>query len=179
MSLSGAIREQVRQRAQCACEFCGVTEIDTGGMLTIDHFRPRAKAGSDELENLIYACITCNQYKQDYWPQTETAPILWNPRQESASQHFVEQEDGQLTALTPIGIFTIKRLRLNRSQLIAVRQRLQQHLQVERLLRHYQELMTLQTEINIQLTDLTMEQQVLLKEQRKWLRMLLSRLNQY
>jgi HNH endonuclease len=178
MSLAASIREQVRQRAQCACEFCGTTEIDTGGMLTIDHFQPRTKAGSDELENLIYACITCNQYKQDYWPRTETALILWNPRQESASQHFVEQEDGELTALTAIGMFTIKRLRLNRSQLIVARQRRQQQSQVERLLQRYQELTTLQAQINIQLTDLAMEQQVLLKEQRKWLRTLLNRINQ-
>jgi hypothetical protein len=90
----------------------------------------------------------------------------------------VEQEDGQLTALSQIGIFTIKRLRLNRSQLIVARQRRQQQLQVERLLQRYQELTTLQTQINIQLTDLAMEQQVLLKEQRKWLRMLLNRINQ-
>jgi HNH endonuclease len=178
MSLAASIREQVRRRAQYACEFCGTTEIDAGGMLTIDHFQPRAKAGSDTLENLSYACIACNQYKQDYWPQAETAPALWNPRQESASQHFVEQEDGQLTALTPTGTFTIKRLRLNRSQLIAARQRRQQQSQVERLLQRYQELMTVQAQINIQLTDLAMEQQVLLKEQRKWLRMLLSRANQ-
>ncbi len=176
MSLTASIREQVRQRAQCACEFCGVTEIDVGGMLTIDHFQPRTKAGSDALENLIYACIACNQYKQDYWPRTETALIFWNPRQESASQHFVEQEDGQLTALTPTGIFTIKRLRLNRSQLIAARQRRQQQLQVEKLLRRYQELITLQSRINNQLTDLAIEQQVLLTEQREWLRMLLNRL---
>jgi hypothetical protein len=178
MSLTSSIREQVRQRAEYACEFCGVTEIDTGGMLTIDHFRPRARSGSDDLENLIYACIACNQYKQDYWPQTETAPTLWNPRQELASQHFFEQEDGQLTALTPIGIFTLQRLRLNRSQLITARQRRREQLQVETLLRRYQELTTLQAQINIQLTDLAIEQQVLLKEQRKWLRMLLSRLNQ-
>jgi HNH endonuclease len=176
MSLTASIREQVRQRAQYACEFCGVTEIDVGGMLTIDHFQPRTKAGSDTLENLVYACIACNQYKQDYWPRTEIAPILWNPRQESASQHFVEQEDGQLTALTPIGVFTIKRLRLNRSQLIAARQKRQQQLQVERLLRRYQELTVLQSRINTQLIDLAIEQQVLLKEQREWLRMLLSRL---
>jgi len=135
MSLTASIREDVRQRAQYACKFCGITEIDTGGMLTIDHFRPRTKSGSDELENLIYACITCNQYKQDYWPLTDIAPILWNPRQESASEHFIEQGDGQLNALTPTGTFTIKRLRLNRSQLIAARQRRKQKLQAEKLLR--------------------------------------------
>jgi 5-methylcytosine-specific restriction endonuclease McrA len=73
MSLAASIREQVRQRAQCACEFCGITEIDTGGMLTIDHFQPRTRAGSDELENLICACITCNhQYKQGYWPRGDS-----------------------------------------------------------------------------------------------------------
>jgi ribosomal protein L21E len=83
-----------------------------------------------------------------------------------------------LTALTPTGIFTIKRLRLNRSQLLAARQRRQKQSQVERLLQRYQELTTVQAQINIQLTDLAMEQQVLLKEQRKWLRMLLSRANQ-
>jgi hypothetical protein len=104
MSLAASIREQVRQRAYFACEFCGITEIDAGGML-------------------------------------------------------------------------IKRLRLNRSQLITARQRRQQQSQVERLLQRYQELTTLQAQINIQLTDLAMEQQVLLKEQRKWLRKLLSRLN--
>jgi hypothetical protein len=39
MSLTASTREQVRQRAHCACEFCGVTEIDAGGMLTINtHF---------------------------------------------------------------------------------------------------------------------------------------------
>jgi hypothetical protein len=178
MSLTASIREQVRQRAQCACEFCGVTEIDTGGMLTIDHFQPRSQEGSDALENLIYACITCNQYKQDYWPRTDMAPMLWNPRQEFASQHFVEQENGELLALTPTGEFTLRRLRLNRSQLLTARQRRQQQLQVERLLQRYQELIALQSQINIQLTDLAMEQQELLREQRKWLKILLSRLNQ-
>jgi hypothetical protein len=68
-------------------------------------------------------------------------------------------------------------LRLNRSQLIAARQRRQQQSQVEQLLQRYQNLTTLQAQINIQLTDLAMEQQVLLKEQRQWLRILLIRLN--
>jgi FtsZ-binding cell division protein ZapB len=51
-----------------------------------------------------------------------------------------------------------------------------EQMQVERLLRRYQELTILQSRINTQLTDLALEQQVLLTEQREWLRMLLSRL---
>jgi len=38
MTITADIREQVRQRANFACEFCGVTETDTGGHLTVDHF---------------------------------------------------------------------------------------------------------------------------------------------
>ena len=53
MSLSATIREQVRRRSGCACEFCGVEETDVGGLLTIDHFKPRSKDGLDDLENLI------------------------------------------------------------------------------------------------------------------------------
>ena len=54
MSIKPAIREQVRQRAQLACEFCGITEADVGSQLTIDHFQPRAKGGDDSLDNLVY-----------------------------------------------------------------------------------------------------------------------------
>jgi 5-methylcytosine-specific restriction endonuclease McrA len=66
MSLSASLREQVRRRAGCACEFCSISEIDVGGLLTVDHFHPQSRGGSDALENLIYACVNCNQYKQDY-----------------------------------------------------------------------------------------------------------------
>lgn len=63
MTISAAIREEVRRRAQQACEFCGVTETDTGGLLTVDHFQPTAKGGTDALGNLFYCCVRCNQYK--------------------------------------------------------------------------------------------------------------------
>jgi len=53
MSVSPEIRGQVRQRARCACEFCGISETDVGSLLTIDHFQPQSKGGSDDLDNLI------------------------------------------------------------------------------------------------------------------------------
>ncbi len=37
MTISHTLREQIREYANFACEFCGVTEVDTGGQLTIDH----------------------------------------------------------------------------------------------------------------------------------------------
>ena len=43
MTIRVEIREQVRQRANFACEFCGVSESDTGNLLTVDHFQPKRK----------------------------------------------------------------------------------------------------------------------------------------
>lgn len=46
MPISTTDREFVRQRAQYACEYCGIREADTGNELTIDHFQLRAQGGS-------------------------------------------------------------------------------------------------------------------------------------
>lgn len=80
MSISKETRETVRTRANFACEYCGVTETDSGSELTIDHFHPPRKGGDDKLDNLIYCCYRCNLYKSDYFPQKPEDHQLWNPR---------------------------------------------------------------------------------------------------
>jgi hypothetical protein len=121
MTLPAEIVEQVRRRANFACEYCGVTEVDAGGELTIDHYHPRALGGSDDLSNLLYCCYRCNLYKSDYWPSAPTAPALWNPRREPAEAHTQALDDGTLQPLTPTGTLTVRILRLNRPQLVARR----------------------------------------------------------
>src|SRR5438876_7017122 len=37
MTVSNTLLDQVRQRARFACEYRGVTETDSGGVLTLDH----------------------------------------------------------------------------------------------------------------------------------------------
>ena len=49
MTLSEAIREQVRSRAAFACEYCGVTEADAGGLLTLDHFQPTSQGCASQI----------------------------------------------------------------------------------------------------------------------------------
>ena len=73
MSISDEIRMSVRQNAGFACEFCGVSETDVGGELTIDHFRPISEGGDDQIENLLYCCSRCNLYKLDYFPNSSSA----------------------------------------------------------------------------------------------------------
>jgi hypothetical protein len=70
---------------------------------------------------LLYCCYRCNLYKADYWPAKPDDPVLWNPRQEPRDVHLRPLADGTLYALTATGAFTLKRLRLNRPQLVAFR----------------------------------------------------------
>lgn len=58
--------QEVRQRYQRCCGYCGVTETEGGGELTVDHFRPVSAGGDDREENLVYACFRCNLYKGDF-----------------------------------------------------------------------------------------------------------------
>ena len=121
MSISKNLKETVRLQAGCACEFCGVTEANAGGLLTIDHYQPRKKGGTDDFDNLLYCCFACNFFKHDYYPLSLSESLLWNPRLEALSVHFLELESGFLHPLTPIGVFTLGRLRLNRPALVANR----------------------------------------------------------
>jgi hypothetical protein len=175
MSIKPATREQVRQRAQLACEFCGITEADVGSQLTIDHFQPQAKGGDDSLDNLIYCCTSCNQYKNDYWPSSPDASSLWNPRREPASQHLLELDDGMFHPLTAMGAFTLNRLRLNRLPLVAYRLRRRQAADEARLLTQYRDLSRLIEQLLIQQSALIEEQHDLLEEQRALLHLLLGR----
>jgi hypothetical protein len=174
MSINPMAREQVRQRAQLACEFCGITEADVGSQLTIDHFHPRVKGGDDSLDNLIYCCAACNQYKHDYWPSCPDAPSLWNPRNEPAEQHLLELDDGMLHSLSATGAFTLTRLRLNRPLLVAYRVRRRQIREEARLLTRYRDLSRLIEQLLVQQSALIEEQRDLLEEQRSLLRLLLG-----
>lgn len=176
MTIPAEVRATVRRRANFRCEFCEVTEVDSGGELTIDHFRPGAKGGGDTLDNLIYCCARCNQHKLDYWPSVPGDAKLWNPRLEPRDVHFLELEDGALHPLTTTAAFTIQRLRLNRFPLIAYRLRRRKRREEARLLAQYEELLQLQEQLQRQVIAIAQEQQRLLEEQKRLLALLLTRL---
>ena len=123
--MSRPLFEAVREHYRQSCGYCGVTETTVGGELTLDHYRPRAAGGSDELDNLVYACIKCNQYKSDFWPDDvdlDQGRRLLQPGIDDVSMHLFEDEaTGRLQGLTPTGVFHILVLRLNRQQLVAHR----------------------------------------------------------
>jgi hypothetical protein len=94
-----------------------------GGELEIDHCHPVSAGGSDEDENLVYACTACNRFKGDYAPAPgapETLRLL-HPKRDNLEIHIVETAQGRLSGLTERGWFHIQRLHLNRSQLVETR----------------------------------------------------------
>jgi HNH endonuclease len=174
MTVTGDKLENLRRCASFACEFCGVSETDAGGLLTVDHFQPKAKGGPDDPDNLLYCCARCNSYKVDYWPEHPDDPMLWNPRREPATRHFLELDNGRLHPLTGTGAFTLLRLRLNRQPLIAHRRRKREAAEIARSVILYRNLLGLIVQLLSQQAALMEDQQRLLKEQQELLQRLSS-----
>ena len=120
-------QEIVRLRYGQVCGYCGISETDAGGLLTVDHYQPVSAGGDDSDANLVYACIRCNQYKADYWPTAqarEAGRVVLHPQTDDMRQHLRENtRTGALEPLTDTGRFHIELLDLNRPQLMMHRQR--------------------------------------------------------
>jgi hypothetical protein len=158
--------EEVRLRAKYACEYCGVTEIDSAGQLTVDHYQPRSQGGTDDPDNLLYCCYRCNLYKAAYWPTQSSDPALWNPRQEPKENHLLTLADGRLHPISGAGQFTLQRLRLNRPALVEYR--LRDGVQREELivLQQHRDLLRSLKQLHDRLAETVAEQQTLLQRQR-------------
>lgn len=126
-------RQALRARYDFRCGYCGIREIDTGAELTLDHFQPRSKGGGDELENLVYCCPACNEYKGDYWQPDAPRRIL-HPMHDDLAAHFVLTSQDTLSPLTETGEFHIAKLHLNRRELVLHR-REQRLLEEDRVMR--------------------------------------------
>lgn len=126
-SLAHPKLSSVRERFEYSCGYCGVSEIDSGGELTIDHFVPVSAGGSDNEENLVYACFRCNVYKTDFSPteaHIAAEQRVLHPLRDPLDSHYsLDTDTGELAALTPTGTFHISLLQLNRPQLKSLRLR--------------------------------------------------------
>lgn len=56
------LREQVINRFYGKCGYCG----QRPEKLQVDHMKPVAMGGTNEIENLMPACASCNNYKIVY-----------------------------------------------------------------------------------------------------------------
>jgi len=119
-----AIVEVVRHRASGFCEYCRVPEALTGFTLQVDHVIARSHGGTDDVDNLAWACAICNLYKgtnlSGFEPATKTIIRLYNPRQDRWAEHF-RLNDGVLEPLSGIAGVTIRLLRMNQRETVLAR----------------------------------------------------------
>jgi HNH endonuclease len=116
---------QVRSRYQGRCGYCGVTEDEVGGELTVDHYVPLTAGGDDSEANLVYACFRCNLFKSDFYPTAldrQLGRYVLHPLRDDPKQHWrLDEATGRLEPISESGRFHITLLHLNRSALVAHR----------------------------------------------------------
>lgn len=115
-----SVRDAVRLRCDFRCVYCGVSETETGARLTIDHFKPVAHGGTDDADNLVYACHACNEFKGDYH-ETDPDRALLHPLNDDLTAHIAETLTHSLVPLTEHGRVYIVTMRLNRVEAVARR----------------------------------------------------------
>jgi hypothetical protein len=120
---------KVWQRAQSRCEYCHLPAAFHPAPFQVDHIIARQHRGVTSLDNLALACIRCNRFKGPNiagLAPYSTEPVRpFHPRRDNWTDHFF-WNGPRLEARTPIGRTTIELLRINDSEVIAVRQALQE-----------------------------------------------------
>jgi hypothetical protein len=119
------LKRFVRNRAQARCEYCRLPE-NVSGLLPfhIEHIRARQHRGSDDPDNLCWACSRCNNLKgpnpSAFDPLTDELVRLFNPRRDSWEQHF-RWEAAVIVGITAEGRATIDLLQMNEERRLRLR----------------------------------------------------------
>ncbi len=67
-------RKNVLRRDGFKCQYCGARD-----KLTIDHVHPKSRGGKDSWENLVSACVPCNNRKGNKTPEEANMNLLRKP----------------------------------------------------------------------------------------------------
>src|SRR3954454_3312690 len=87
--------QEVRERYGRCCGYCGVSETETCGELTVDHFQPVSAGGDDSDDNLVCVCFAANTYKGVFRPSPAAVKLgrrLLHPLLDPVSLHLRENE---------------------------------------------------------------------------------------
>ncbi|HEY3250168.1 MAG TPA: HNH endonuclease [Ignavibacteria bacterium] len=85
-------RKNILRRDHHKCQYCHRADLP----LTIDHIIPKSKGGDDSWENLIAACVRCNNKKGDRSPEDSGMHLIKKPTKPSHitfMKHFVGKID--------------------------------------------------------------------------------------
>ncbi|CAN5818024.1 HNH endonuclease [soil metagenome] len=76
-------RRNVFRRDGHRCQYCGA-----GDRLTLDHVMPRSRSGKDAWDNLVTACVPCNNRKGNQTPEEANMPLKRKPFRPSYVMFF-------------------------------------------------------------------------------------------
>ena len=115
----------VERRAAGRCEYCRMHQSLQGATFHVEHIIPRSRGGTSDIENLAWACPSCNLHKSNRVEVVLTEgsePIaLFHPRLHSWREHFCWNQL-QIVGLTSIGEATVETLQLNLDRRIRIRE---------------------------------------------------------
>jgi len=83
-------RRNVLRRDLNRCQYCGSAD-----KLTLDHVLPRSRGGRDTWENLVTACMSCNNRKGNRTPE-EAGMVLGRPPFRPSHVMFIRNIIGTL-----------------------------------------------------------------------------------
>ena len=72
--VAGMKRLRIYVRDKFTCQYCG--KRGSADELTLDHITPRAQSGGSTPENLVTACVPCNNRKGNRTPDEARMPLL-------------------------------------------------------------------------------------------------------
>ena len=70
-------RENVYTRDKGRCQYCGINVARPEA--TYDHVKPRAQGGPTRWENIVIACVPCNQHKGGRTPEQAGMFLMTKP----------------------------------------------------------------------------------------------------
>ncbi len=85
-------RKNILRRDSFRCQYCG----SQSHPLTLDHIIPRSRGGQDSWENLVAACIPCNNRKGNRTPEEVGLRLMTVPRKPNHIiflKHFMAKVD--------------------------------------------------------------------------------------
>ena len=81
-------RKNILRRDGHRCQYCARTDAS----LTVDHLLPKSRLGEDSWENLVTACVECNNRKGDRTPEEARMKLIrkpMKPNHVTFIRHFV------------------------------------------------------------------------------------------
>ena len=118
------VAEQVRTRAGRRCEYCQFSESQSILRFHTEHIVSRKHGGSDDFENLAFACPHCNWNKGSDLagldPDTGKLTQFFNPRVNAWKDHF-DMKAGRVIAKSAQGRTTLWVFRMNDDERVRCR----------------------------------------------------------